>query len=151
MTVAVKIITVASVALLSGLNILAQPVWVKGTPSVPSTGPLSITLNYGLDQAGTVYVIVFDYDNLSVLTSAYVRSRALFGPSGTIVATAVSSVKKGDAGKILQIVLNVKSPGQIHTIYIVAADTRGITSGFSHKADSNNIAMSFSKSGIWRQ
>ena len=125
MTVAAKIITVVS-ALLSGLNIMAQPVWVKGTPSVPSTGPLSITLNYGLAQAGTVYILVFDFDNLSVLTSSYVRSRALFGPSGTIVATGVSSVKKGDAGKILQIVLNVKSPGQIHTIYIVAADTKGI-------------------------
>jgi hypothetical protein len=126
MTVAVKIIAVASVALVSGLNIMAQPIWVNDTPSIPSTGPLSITLNYGLDRLGTVYIIVFDFDNLSILTSTYVRSRAIFGPSGTIVATAVRPVKKGEPGQILQIVLNVKNPGQMHTIYIVASDSKGI-------------------------
>ncbi len=125
MKVTSKIIAVTLLASLSVFSAMAQPVWVNGTPSVNSTGPLSITLNYGLDRPGTVYIIVFDFENLSVLTSSYVRSRALFGASGTIVATDVRTVSKGNVKKILQTILNVKSPGQIHTIYVVAADTRG--------------------------
>ncbi|MFZ0280989.1 MAG: gliding motility-associated C-terminal domain-containing protein [Bacteroidales bacterium] len=130
MKVSSKIIAVTALALLSVFNVMAQPVWVNGTPSVSATGPLSITLNYGLDRPGTVYILVFDFENLSELTSLYVRSRSLFGPGGTIVATDVRSVRKGDSNKILQTILNVQSAGQIHTIYIVAADSRGFLQPF---------------------
>lgn len=126
MTLTVKIIAITSLALMSVSETLAQPVWVGGTPSVPSTGALTITLNYGLDRVGIVYVIVFNYNNASSLTSSFVRSRAISGPSGTMVETAVLQVRKGDVRKILQTVLNVLNPEQIHTIYIVAADGKGL-------------------------
>jgi gliding motility-associated-like protein len=126
MTRITKILAIASTALLSLVNINAQPVWVAGTPSVASTGQLSITVNYGTDREGTVYIIVFNYNNSSSQTSSYVRTNAISGPSGTIVATAVLPIKKGSTGKILQVVLNVKNPDQIHTIYMVAADGKGI-------------------------
>jgi len=122
---AVKIIAIISLVLSPVYNTYAQPVWVKGTPSVVTTGALSITLNYGIDRTGTVYIIVYNYNNTSTLTSSTVRTRAILGPSGTITATARRSVKKDDVGKVLQVVLNVIDPGQIHTIYIVAADSKG--------------------------
>ena len=121
----VKIMVMFSLTLLPVSGTFAQPVWVTGTPSVASTDAWSITVNYGLDREGTVYIIVFNFNNTSVLTSSYVRTRALSSPSGTVVATAVLSVKKGDTGKTLRAVLNVSDPNQIHTIYIVAADSRG--------------------------
>jgi hypothetical protein len=121
----IKIMVIFSLALLPVSGTFAQPVWVTGTPSVASTDAWSITVNYGLDREGTVYVIVFNFNNTAVLTSSYVRTRALSSPSGTVVATAVLSVRKGDAGKTLKAVLNVSNPNQIHTIYIVAADNRG--------------------------
>ena len=121
----VKIMVIFSLVLLPVSGTFAQPVWVTGTPSVASTDAWSITVNYGLDREGTVYIIVFNFNNTSVLTSSYVRTRALSSPSGTVVATAVLSVKKGDTGKTLRAVLNVSDPNQIHTIYIVAADSRG--------------------------
>jgi gliding motility-associated-like protein len=120
-----KIFSIFSLVLLSAHETYAQPVWVAGTPVVASTGPLSITINYGLDRVGTVYIIVYNYNNTTVLTSSTVRTRAIAGPSGNIVATAVLSVKRADIGKTLQTVLNVTDPDQVHTIYIVAADSRG--------------------------
>ena len=120
-----KIFAVFSLVILPVSEIYAQPVWVAGTPVVASTGPLSITLNYGLDRVGTVYIIVYNYNNTSVLTSSGVRTRALLSPSGTVVATAVLSVRRADIGKTLQAILDVLAPDQIHTIYIVAADSRG--------------------------
>ncbi len=60
---AVKIIAIISLVLLPVYNSYAQPVWVKGTPSVVTTGALSITLNYGTDRIGTVYIIVYNYNN----------------------------------------------------------------------------------------
>ena len=122
---AVKIIAIISLVLSPVYNTYAQPVWVKGTPSVVTTGALSITLNYGIDRTGTVYIIVYNYNNTSILTSSTVRTRAILGPSGTITATAIRSVKNDDVGKVLQVVLNVTNPGQIHTIYIVSADSKG--------------------------
>jgi trimeric autotransporter adhesin len=122
----VKIIAIILLALFPVGNTFAQPVWVKGTPSVASAGTLTITMNYGLDRIGTVYIIVYNYNNTSILTSSTVRSRALLGPSGTITATAVISIKNADIGKVLQNVLNVTNPNQIHTIYIVAADSKSV-------------------------
>lgn len=121
----VKIAVIIIMALLPVQIVRAQPVWVKGTPTVASTGPLSITMNYGLDQIGTVYIIVYNFNNTSILSSSTVRTRALAGPSGTLVATAVIPVRRADIGLILQTVLNVINPNQIHTIYIVAADSKG--------------------------
>ncbi len=111
---------------ISGTNINAQPVWVQGTPAVTSTGPLTINLNYGIDRIGTVYIIVYNYDYTSNLTSSYVRTHALLAPSGSIVKTAVLPVKKGSEKKILSVVLDVKDPNHVHTIYIVAADSKNI-------------------------
>lgn len=121
----VKIFTVLLLIMLHETEAFSQPVWVTGTPSVVSTGPLSITLNYGLDRTGTVYIIVYNFNNNTVLTSSSVRTRALFGPSGTIVATAVLTIRKSDIGKTLQTVLNVKDYNTVHTIYIVASDNKG--------------------------
>jgi gliding motility-associated-like protein len=104
----------------------AQPVWETGTPAVTSTGPTSINLNYGINLEGTVYVIVFNYNNTSTLTSSYVRTHAILGPSGSIVETATLSVKKSNIKKILQTTLDVNDPNQIHTIYIVAANNKAV-------------------------
>jgi gliding motility-associated-like protein len=77
-------------------------------------------------MVGTVYIIVYNYNNTSIYSSSTVRNRALLGPSGSIVATAVISVRAADINKILQRVLNVRDPNQVHTIYIVAADSKKI-------------------------
>jgi len=126
MTRSVKIIAIISLGILPVCKTYAQPVWVKGTPSIISAGSLSIAMNYGTDRVGTVYIIVYNYNNTSILTSSAVRTRANLGPGGTITATEVLSVKRSDIGKVLQVVLNVTNPDQIHTIYIVAADSKNM-------------------------
>ncbi len=119
-----RIISLFTLILLPAAEVAAQPVWIQGTPAVESTGPASITLNYGLNVTGTVYIIVYNTDNNSNPTSSYVRFMALLGGGGGIVETAVLSVKKGDENKILQTILRVNDSEQIHTIYIVAADSK---------------------------
>jgi gliding motility-associated-like protein len=121
----VKTFIIFSLVLLPVSETYAQPLWVAGTPAIASAGLSSITMNYGLNQVGTVYIIVYNYNNTSVLTSSAVKTYALLRPSGTIVATAVLTIKKADIGKTLQTILNVTDPARIHTIYIVAADSKG--------------------------
>jgi len=126
MTYPVKICTLASLAMLTGVELLSQPVWISNTPSVVTTGAVTVDINYGIDRTGTVYVIVFDFNNTAVLTSSYVRLMAISGQAGDIVATAVLNIKRGDIGKILETTLNVNNPGQVYTIYVVAADSKGL-------------------------
>lgn len=126
MTRSVKIKIILLLMCISVLDANSQPVWVRGTPAVASTGPLSITMNYGIDRLGTVYIIVYNYNNLSIITPATVRRDAIAGPSGNIVATAVLSLKQADVGKTLNTILNVINPNQIHTIYLVAADSKSV-------------------------
>ena len=122
----VKVVVLFSLLLVPVVDSAAQPVWVKDTPAVASTGPLSITLNYGINVVGTIYIVVYNYNNTSTYSSSTVRSRAQLSPTGSVVATAVISVRTGDVNKILQAVLNVKAPNQVHTIYIVAADSKKV-------------------------
>jgi gliding motility-associated-like protein len=119
-------ISIFSLMLLSVTETYTQPVWVRGTPSVASTGPLSITLNYGINVTGIVYIVVYNYNNTTIYSSSTIRTRAQQAPSGSVVATAFPSVKSADVGKILQIVLNLKDPNQIHTVYIVADDSKRV-------------------------
>jgi len=125
MTRVVKILAVFLLFLSAITEINAQPRWVKGTPSVASTGPLTITMNYGIDRIGTVYIIVYNYNNKTKLTSRNVRDLAIGGPSGTLVATAVLPVNSQNINKILQVILDVNDPGRLHTIYAVAASSLG--------------------------
>jgi gliding motility-associated-like protein len=104
----------------------AQPVWIRGTPAVDSTGPLSISISYGIESAGTIYIVVYNYNNNSAYSSSTIRNRAQLRPSGSVVATAVISVKTADIGKVLHSALNVRDPDRVHTIYIVAADTKKV-------------------------
>lgn len=126
----IKIRMLLPMIFLPAAELAAQPVWVPGTPAVESTGPVSITLNYGLNMAddkvwpATVYIIVYNYENTSNLSSSSVRLLAQLGGIGGIVETAVLSVRKGDENKILQTVLQVTDPDMVHTIYIVAADSK---------------------------
>ena len=147
MSLSAKIIAIASLVFLAVIKANGQPVWVRGTPSVASTGPLSITLNYGIDKIGTVYVIVFDFNNMSQLSSSYVRTSAAQAPAGTIVATAVLPVKKGDTGKILQTILGVNSPGQVHTIYLVAADNRGVLQSLPERLNATTLTCPQANAG----
>lgn len=127
MTLSLKIVFAVSMVLMTMYDLSGQPTWVTGTPSIGSTGALSITLNYGLERTtGTVYVIVYNYNNTSILSSNFVRNRAQEGPAGDVVATAVITVRRSDIGRILQYVLNVRDPQQVHTVYVVAADSRRI-------------------------
>ena len=124
-----RIITILAIILLTFLSVTdinSQPGWVNGTPSVASTGPLSITTNYGIDRKGTVYIIVFNYNNPTIYTSTYVRNNAIIGTGSAIVARAVLTVENKDIKKVLQVVLNVIDVGQVHSIYIVAADSKGV-------------------------
>ena len=147
MTANIRIIAFFTLVFLPVFKIYAQPVWVRGTPAVSSTGPLSITMNYGIDNQGTVYIIVFNYNNLNILTSWNVRSLALIGPTGTIVATAVLQVKKSDSNKVLQTILSVINPNQVHTIYIVAADSKGLLQSLPVKLNATTLACQEANAG----
>ncbi len=121
-----KILILQIILILPATGLLeAQPLWVAGTPVVNSTGPVTIDLGYGLDRTGTVYILVYNYDNTNDLSSTLVRYLARFGPSGNLVETAELDVKRADVGQVRRVVLEVRDPDQIHTIFIVAADSRG--------------------------
>ncbi|NMC37082.1 MAG: gliding motility-associated C-terminal domain-containing protein [Bacteroidales bacterium] len=106
-------------------DIEAQPRWISGTPSVLPTGPFNISLNYGIDVEGTVYVIVFRGNQTSNLSSTYVRTQAIFRTNRDIIETATLSVSKINVNRILSAVLEVNDPDQVHTVYVVAANRKG--------------------------
>ena len=104
----------------------AQPGWVAGTPSINTTGPTSITVNYGIDVPGTVYIIVFNINTSAVLTPLYVRGQAIAGGGGSIIATAVLPVAGGDVNATLQHLFGGLAVNKLHTIYFVAENSSGV-------------------------
>ena len=117
----VTLFAVISITALTALNLYGQPNWVPGTPIIPSTGPLSIDVDYGIDEVGTVYIIILNY-NSGMVSSNTVKNGALLGPSGSRVATAVLNIAVGDVGNILNVILDVTQPNRTHTVFVVAED-----------------------------
>ena len=122
----IKIFFLFSFSILPIINTIAQPVWVPTTPSVPSTGPLSITANYGIDRIGTIYITVVNYDFIPIPTSAQVKAAAIAGPFGSRVATAVIPVSAGNINLVLNSLLSVINANTIHSVFIVAQDGAGV-------------------------
>ena len=120
-----KLIFLFSLSILSLASTLAQPVWVPTTPSIPSTGALSITANYGINMVGTVYITVVNFDFSPTPTSAQVRAGAIAGPAGGRVATAVLPVTIATRNLVLNTILSVINANTIHSVFLVAENGVG--------------------------
>ena len=134
-----QIIILLSLLLFPAAAIMAQPGWVAGTPSVNTTGPTSITVDYGINAAGTVYIIVFNINTPAILTPVYVRNQAIAGGGGSIIATAVLPVAGGDINATLQRIISGLAPGTIHTIYFVAANSSGVLQAASVRTQASTL------------
>ena len=122
-----KLFTLFSIIILSLSDVLGQaPTWVAGTPSIPSTGALSISVNYGINMVGTVYITVVNYDYSPIPTSAQVKAGALAGPSGGRVATAVLPVTAGNINLVLNTIINVINANTVHSVFLVAENSSGV-------------------------
>ena len=103
-----KILLLLSIALLSFLKLTGQPTWVSGTPSVISTGPTTITVNYGINIPGTVYIIVSNTNQSgSGLTPGWIKWATTIIPFNDWVTASVIPVTAGNTNTILQTTLNV--------------------------------------------
>ena len=99
---------------------VAQPVWHAGTPAIGTVGPLSVGLNYGLDRAGKVYVIVFNSNVIAALTSNQVRTWAQAGPAGGRVVSVELDVTAGQINTTLNELFTLFDVNRAHAMYIVA-------------------------------
>ncbi|HOM41800.1 MAG TPA: hypothetical protein PK064_12905, partial [Bacteroidales bacterium] len=122
-----RILLIFSLAIFFTGKTYAQPNWVPGTPSVPSTGPLTITTNYGIDVQGYVYIIVYNWKVETPLSGFDVKIRAQAGPNPGAgrVATAIITISSGDVGKILTTIFDVLNANSLHTVFFAAENTSG--------------------------
>ena len=94
-----KLFTIVSFFIITTLSSFAQPAWYGGTPFV-TPNALSINFDYGINEVGTVYVILINYNYTTpVPTSAQVQAAAIAGPAGGRISTWVISIP---AGNIIQ-------------------------------------------------
>ncbi len=101
------------------------PVWFPGTPAIPDVGPLDLTVNYGIDKVGVVYIVVFNYNYGGSLTSTGVKNTAIAGPVGAIVATRVIPVAAGNINQLLSEIIDVVNANRFHSVFIVAEGLPG--------------------------
>lgn len=121
-----RLMTVFSIIVLSVISTFAQPLWVPATPSISGTGALSISVNYGINVVGTVYITIVNSDFLPIPTSAQVKAAAIAGPSGGRVATAVLSVTAATRNSVLNTILNVINANTVHSVFLVAENGAGV-------------------------
>jgi len=121
-----RLFTLFSIVFLSTVGLIAQPVWVATTPSIGTTGPLTIPVNYGIDRVGTVYITVVNFDFSPIPTSAQIKAGALAGPAGGRVATAVLPVTAANINLVLNTILTVINPNTVHSLFFVAEDGGGV-------------------------
>ncbi len=134
-----RILILISMMLLSLVRVDAQPVWVATTPSVGAPGPATIPVNYGIDRAGTVYIIVLNYNNPSAQPPATVRSQAIAPTLPTIVFNAVLPVAGANINAILQVIAGSLAPSTYHTIYLVAADAANVLQAVSVRLNATTL------------
>ena len=122
-----RFFTLLSFIFLSLTDIFGQaPTWVAGTPSVVSTGPLSVTINYGINKVGTVYIAIYNFNNPAIYTPAQVKAiTGVVPPSGSYVARGILAVNAGNINTVLQTIISLPTMSNLYTIYIVAEGTPG--------------------------
>lgn len=113
-------------SLLTVCTALSQMLWVPGTPVISEINPLSIGVNYGINQPGKVYIAVYNIDITSMPTSAKVKADVLAGPSGNCIVTAVLSVTPPEINTVLNSTLAVQNVNTLHSIIIVAENATGV-------------------------
>ena len=107
----------------------AQPAWVPTIPPGPAVGtvgPLSVELKYGINMTGTVYLIIFNSNVVTVFTSAQVKTWALAGPSGGRVVSIAIPIVAGQENTLLSRVFALLDNNRMHAAYLVAESTAGI-------------------------
>ena len=122
-----KFIITTSFILISAFPLLGQaPSWVAGTPVVVSTGPLTITTNYGINMAGTVYIAVLNYNSPVIDPATIKLYTTLPIPTGALVASAIIPVNGGNIGVSLQSILSVLAANTTHSVWLVAESSGGV-------------------------
>ncbi len=121
-----RLFTLFTLSILTIITAFSQPVWVPTTPSIGTTGPLSIPVNYGIDRVGTVYITVVNYDFSPTPTAAQIKAGAIAGPAGARIATAVLPVNGGSINNILNAVIYVINANRLHSLFITAEDAGGV-------------------------
>ncbi|MCJ7448576.1 MAG: hypothetical protein MUO72_12880, partial [Bacteroidales bacterium] len=134
-----RLFVLFSLTILSLGSTLAQPNWVPGTPNVGTVGPTTIPVNYGINQRGTVYIFVLNYNNPNPQTPNTVRSQAINPTAPGIVFNAVLPVSAGQANTILQVVAGSLAVSTYHTIYIVAANASGVLQATSVRLNATTL------------
>ena len=135
-----RIPVLISLMFFSLIKVDAQPVWVPTTPSLGTPGPATIPINYGIDRAGTVYIIVLNYNNPSAQPPATVRSQAIAPTLPSIVFNAVLPVAGVNINAILQVIAGSLAPSTYHTIYLVAADAGNVLQAVSIRLNATTPA-----------
>ncbi len=134
-----KALVLVSIALLTLAEAHSQPVWVATTPSAGPAGPVTIPLNYGIDRAGTVYIIILNYNNPSAQSPATVRNQALNPTAPGIVYNIALPVAGLDINKVLQVIAASLAPSTYHTIYLVAADAANLLQPVSVRLNATTL------------
>jgi len=117
----------------------SQPVWVPPTPSLGAPGPTTIPINYGIDRAGTIYIIVLNYNNPNQQAPTTVRAQAISPTLPSVVYNAVIPIAGADIGAILQSIAGSLATSTYHTIYLVAADASNVLMATSVRLNANTL------------
>ncbi|MDI9533350.1 MAG: hypothetical protein QM238_06825, partial [Bacteroidota bacterium] len=134
-----KALTMAILLFLPLLIVNSQPVWVSTTPSLGAPGPATIPINYGIDRAGTVYIMVLNYNNPNQQAPTTVRAQAISPTLAAVVYNAVIPVSGGDINTVLQSVAASLASSTYHTIYLVAADASNVLQATSVRLNATTL------------
>ena len=134
-----KALTMAILLSLPLLIVNSQPVWVSTTPSLGAPGPSTIPINYGIDRAGTVYIIVLNYNNPNQQSPTTVRAQAINPTLAAVVYNAVIPVSGGNINTVLQSVAASLASSTYHTVYLVAADASNVLQATSVRLNATTL------------
>ncbi|MFO7574908.1 MAG: hypothetical protein R6W67_07100, partial [Bacteroidales bacterium] len=136
---AIKALISAILVFLPAAIVSSQPVWVPTTPSTGPVGPTTIPINYGIDRAGTIYIIVLNYNNPNQQAPTTVRGQATNPTLASVVFNAVIPIAGADINAILQSIAGSLAPGTYHTIYLVAADASNVLMATSIRLNATTL------------
>ena len=136
---AIKALISAILIFLPASIVNSQPVWVPTTPSLGPAGPTTIPINYGIDRAGTIYIIVLNYNNPNQQAPTTVRGQAINPTLPAVVFNAVIPIAGANIGAILQSIAGSLASGTYHTIYLVAADAANVLMATSVRLNATTL------------
>ncbi len=127
-----KFFTIIIVGFFTAFSLFGQPNWVPPYPTTSNLTAINVDLNFQLDDAGTIYWVIFPYDT-PPMDPVLIKDRHTLPPDESFNGGGSYSYTLGDVGSFVTQIAENLFTNTFHSIHIVSENEAGTILGTTQK------------------